>query len=245
MKVLVLGDVCVDEYQYGTVDRISPEAPVPVFKLSHTDTKVGMAANVSKNLQAFGIEVDGYYGQVSYKTRLIDTKSGQHIVRIDKDNISDSLLLASIDFSNHYDAIVISDYNKGSVSVELVQALREQYDGPIFADTKKPNLIDFEGCFVKINETEFIHRTSECSNLIVTLGANGAMYSNEVFPTAKVEVVDVCGAGDTFLAALCFKYLTSHSIKDAIRFANEAATISVQHSGVYVLSPDDLSKCFY
>jgi D-beta-D-heptose 7-phosphate kinase/D-beta-D-heptose 1-phosphate adenosyltransferase len=243
-KVLLIGDSCIDNYQYGTVDRISPEAPVPVFKISHIETKEGMAANVAKNLAAFGIHVTALFGEQSFKTRLIDTRSGQHIVRIDDDTVStpfDPTTLTSID----YDAIVISDYNKGFVSAGAVAYLKSIFPGPIFVDTKKKNLEMFEGCFVKVNEHEFINSTSQCTNLIVTLGSNGAMYQKEVFPTSKVEVVDVCGAGDSFLSALCYRYVSTNNIRESIMFANKAAAISVKHSGVYVLTPDDIQSCWY
>jgi D-beta-D-heptose 7-phosphate kinase/D-beta-D-heptose 1-phosphate adenosyltransferase len=239
MNVLVIGDICTDVYQYGTVDRISPEAPVPVFKLSHTEVKDGMAANVAKNLQAYNVSVTVLFGELSTKTRLIDSRSGQHIVRIDNDVLSapfDPSVITTLD----YDAIVISDYNKGFVSIGAVAYLRSKFNGPIFVDTKKKNLDMFEGCFVKINETEFINSVSQCSDLIVTLGSNGAMYKKEVFPSHKVEVVDVCGAGDSFLAALCVKYISSTDIREAIKFANKMAAISVQHSGVYVPTLADI-----
>lgn len=239
MNVLLIGDICTDEYRYGTVDRISPEAPVPIFKLSHTEVKDGMAANVAKNLQAYNVVVTVLFGDLSTKTRLIDLRSGQHIVRIDNDVQSSPFDPTTIGPLHVYDAIVISDYNKGFVSAGAVAFLRSKFNGPIFVDTKKKNLDMFEGCFVKINETEFINSTSQCRDLIVTLGANGAMYNKEVFPTQKVEVVDVCGAGDTFLAALCVKYLLSKDIKEAINFANKMAAISVQHSGVYVPCLED------
>ena len=48
-KILLIGDDCLDVYQFGTVDRISPEAPIPVFECTHKDTKSGMAGNVAKN----------------------------------------------------------------------------------------------------------------------------------------------------------------------------------------------------
>jgi len=53
-KILLIGDNCLDVYRYGSVDRISPEAPVPVFKFSHEETKPGMAGNVARNLEALG-----------------------------------------------------------------------------------------------------------------------------------------------------------------------------------------------
>ena len=55
-KILVVGDVCVDNYQYGVVDRISPEAPVPVFVPTREESRNGMAANVAANLVALGSE---------------------------------------------------------------------------------------------------------------------------------------------------------------------------------------------
>jgi sugar/nucleoside kinase (ribokinase family) len=49
----------------------------------------------------------------------------------------------------------------------------------------------------------------------------------------RVEVVDVTGAGDTFLAALTYQYLDTGNIEQAIRFANIASAVTVQHLGVY------------
>ncbi len=55
-RVLVIGDVMVDAYLFGTVDRISPEAPVPVVSLTNRDNRPGGAANVALNVQALGAE---------------------------------------------------------------------------------------------------------------------------------------------------------------------------------------------
>jgi D-beta-D-heptose 7-phosphate kinase/D-beta-D-heptose 1-phosphate adenosyltransferase len=55
-RVLVLGDIMVDEYLFGSVDRISPEAPVPVVEVTNTRTQVGGAANVAANIRALGDE---------------------------------------------------------------------------------------------------------------------------------------------------------------------------------------------
>ena len=50
--ILVVGDVGVDKYTYGEVNRISPEAPVPILEVNKEWTKLGLAANVSDNLQS-------------------------------------------------------------------------------------------------------------------------------------------------------------------------------------------------
>ena len=62
-NILLVGDDCVDVYQYGTVDRISPEAPVPIFKYSHEERKPGMAGNVACNLEALGCRVNYLHGK--------------------------------------------------------------------------------------------------------------------------------------------------------------------------------------
>jgi D-beta-D-heptose 7-phosphate kinase/D-beta-D-heptose 1-phosphate adenosyltransferase len=230
-KILLLGDDCIDIYQYGTVDRISPEAPVPVFTYEYEEQRAGMAGNVKANLEALGCDVSYMHGDTSIKTRLIERRSKQHIVRIDTDADSNP-----IDFTiipPVYDAVVISDYNKGSVSYELIEAVRKNYQGPIFIDTKKTDLARLEGCYVKVNQLEHSLLTSWCSNLIITLGAEGASYLGQEYPAPKVEVSDVCGAGDTFLAAMAFEYINTKDMTKAIEFAIKASAITVQHLGVY------------
>ncbi len=54
VKVVVLGDVMLDTYWWGSVDRISPEAPVPVVALKHKEYRVGGAANVALNTASLG-----------------------------------------------------------------------------------------------------------------------------------------------------------------------------------------------
>ena len=55
-KVLIVGDIALDEYIMGDVRRISPEAPVPVLEVSEEDKRLGMAANVAQNVVSLGGE---------------------------------------------------------------------------------------------------------------------------------------------------------------------------------------------
>lgn len=57
-KTLVIGDIGLDEYLLGEVERISPEAPVPVLRLHETEVKLGLAANVAKNIASLGGSCD-------------------------------------------------------------------------------------------------------------------------------------------------------------------------------------------
>lgn len=243
-KILLIGDSCIDEYYYGTCDRLNPEAPVPVLKITYWKSALGMAANVKSNLEAFDLNVDFMTGgKKSIKRRYIDERSKQHIVRVDEDNISPSFnpLLKSLAY-NQYDAIVISDYNKGFITYDNIQIIKEEYKGPIFVDSKKPDLNKFEGCFVKVNEQEFGKAISTCQDLIVTLGSKGARYKDKIYPTREANMIDVCGAGDTFLAALTYKFLISKDIEEAIKYANQCASISVEHRGVYTLTKQDIES---
>jgi len=233
VKILLIGDNGIDQYQYGTVTRISPEAPVPVVNYTHTVTKPGMAANVKDNLEKLGCEVEFVHGlKTCVKTRVIDERTKQHLVRIDQDQPSRAV---KIDYNNinHYNAIVVSDYNKGSVDYDTIENLRYRYTGPIFIDTKKTDLARFEGCFVKINQVEYEAAKTFPTELIVTLGREGAKYKEHKVSAPQVEAFDVCGAGDTFLSALAYNYVLSQNILTAIEFAIRASSITVQHIGVY------------
>src|ERR1700720_4817368 len=56
-RVLVVGDVMLDRYWFGDVERISPEAPVPVVKIARSEERPGGAANVARNAAALGAQV--------------------------------------------------------------------------------------------------------------------------------------------------------------------------------------------
>lgn len=192
-----------------------------------------MADNVRLNLEALGCEVTFLHGNVSEKERLIEDRTKQQIVRIDRDTQSPPLLVNK-ELLSGYDAIVISDYNKGTVTYELVeQAINQRC--PVFVDTKKTDLERMQGAWVKINENEYSKIKSECTGLIVTKGAKGCESKWHEFSASapKIEVVDITGAGDTFLAALAYMYLNTQDIKIAMEFANRASAVTVQHFGCY------------
>jgi D-beta-D-heptose 7-phosphate kinase/D-beta-D-heptose 1-phosphate adenosyltransferase len=237
LNVLLIGDSCIDEYHYGIVNRLSPEAPVPILTYTRSEITMGMAGNVYENLCTLGLNVDFITNELKpKKQRYIDQKSGQQLLRVDKDDVVQEWNNSIEGFSplSKYDAIVISDYNKGFLTYKHIEQLRYEYNGPIFIDTKKHDLQRFNGCIVKVNETEFQNSKSLCYDMIVTLGSVGARYKSRLYETVAVKAFDVCGAGDTFLSALVYEYLYTNGDMDAsIRFANMAASVTVQHLGVY------------
>ena len=107
------------------------------------------------------------------------------------------------------------------------------YKRQIYIDTKKKDLARFEGAVVKINSFENSLAISYPTELIVTLGKAGARYKETTYPAPFIEVTDVCGAGDTFLASLVYFHLITCNMKLAIPLANKASAVTVQKIGTY------------
>ena len=237
-KVLLIGDSCTDEYVYGVCERLNPEAPVPILRETRVETQKGMAWNVRENLMSFGMEVYILTQEEQIvKRRFIDERYNQQILRVDVEEDSKPL---DYDLPQEYfDALVISDYDKGFITSSRIFDLAEKFDGPVFIDSKKRHL-PVEHAFIKINEEEYSKLSYKSENLIVTRGSKGADYQGKNYPAVGVSVFDVCGAGDTFLSALVYFYLLYGKIEKSIPYANKAAAIAVTHFGTYILSKEDV-----
>ena len=121
-RVLVVGDAMLDRYWYGAVDRISPEAPVPVVRVTRTEERIGGAANVASNIVALGANaslltvvgddeashqlealvansgITPYFGRdpklkTTVKLRVIGRQ--QQLIRLDFENTPENEVLAS------------------------------------------------------------------------------------------------------------------------------------------------------
>jgi bifunctional ADP-heptose synthase (sugar kinase/adenylyltransferase) len=255
---LVIGEQCKDVFIYGKCERFSPEAPVPVFNPVEVVDNLGMAGNVVSNLNAI-IGKYGYKGDDDHfgdsvasilsqggmvKTRYVDKKSNHIFLRVDE---NDSVLPLDIkdefigEIINKSDAIVISDYHKGFLDEETIEWICEKgKDKLIFLDSKRYLTHEILSCvdFVKLNAVEYENAPQRLKILyedkfIVTLGSNGAMYKNKIYPSHNpLQTIDVSGAGDTFLAAFVFKFIKSKDVAESIEFANEMAEIVVSKRGV-------------
>lgn len=247
MKLVVIGEECLDRFEYGKCTRLNPEAPTPVFVSEKTETGRGMAANVYNNLVSVSPrdwEVAAIHqesGEI-IKHRFVDSASNYIVLRVDKDGPVEPFKLtpAVITMIHEADIVIVSDYNKGFLTeadlTDISCTARVS-----FIDTKKPlGKWAQEFDYVKINKKEFenpAHDRQFISNnldrIIVTLGEDGAILGREsVVQNNRVEVKDVSGAGDTFLAGLVSNYAMSGDILESIRFANLCASAAVSQKGV-------------
>jgi len=243
MKVLLIGDSCEDRYFYGDVKRLNPEAPVPILEYKRGVTSKGMVWNVRENLLSFGVEVYiSTHPEEIIKTRFIDEKSNQQILRSDEEPEITPLSYEFPDeWKSTYDALVISDYDKGFITQPKLFELSNWFEGPVFIDTKKTCIPG--NAFIKVNESEFKKITHFVPDkMIITKGGEGTEYQGKLYPAEKVNVFDVVGAGDTFLAALTYGYLKYGRIEEAIPLANKAAAVAVSHRGTYVLTKEDVNE---
>src|ERR1044071_9537329 len=116
--IAVVGDLIIDRYILGEVDRISPEAPVPVVRQTGTIQSKGGAGNVSENLRCMGVKVESFYGSYTpVKTRVMS--GNHHLLRIDEELEPEWMVWEEIPPSFRYllatksvDVLVISDYGK-------------------------------------------------------------------------------------------------------------------------------------
>ena len=241
MKILVIGDSCTDVFVYGQIDRLCPEAPVPIFEPIHQKENGGMASNVKNNLIALGVDVHIISNNNGMKkVRYVDNNSNQMIMRLDENDVCDRVEnLLDMSFSE-YNAIIISDYDKGFLQVKDIQYICEKYNN-VFIDTKKQ--IDdwiMNADFIKINSIEYKNNVKYINKndkwlkdkLIITRGSEGCLFKGKIYPTKDVPVKDISGAGDTFLAGLVVSYLETVDIIKSIEFAQECTTKVVQKHGV-------------
>lgn len=176
IKILVVGDVMIDRYIVGQVERISPEAPVPIVKVSQEYSTLGGAANVSNNLIKLQIANDliGAIGEDDYgrqleklvedsgignklmtklhttitKTRVVSR--GQQMLRIDREHAQPIDLHEAISCLG-YAAILISDYGKGFCSATLCRGIIQEAKLahiPVFIDPKGKDWDKYSGAFV-------------------------------------------------------------------------------------------------
>jgi D-beta-D-heptose 7-phosphate kinase/D-beta-D-heptose 1-phosphate adenosyltransferase len=252
MKVLVIGDVIIDKYIYGTSERISPEAPVPVVKYQSEVETLGGAGLVYKNLKSLGVDVTLFETEQpsSIKTRVIC--DGHYITRIDNDKDADSnAVLANVlksDFSQ-WDYVILSDYDKGVLdnAKQIIAHINSQ--GPKVIVDPKRYAHEYEGAWlVKPNNSEYTKfEFDKWQGNIITTDAGHSVSATidnieYTIPVEQVEVSDVTGAGDCFLAAFVYGLTKEYTYEKCLQIAVKGSTEAVTHVGTYTLAISDIEE---
>ena len=301
-RILVIGDIMLDQYVAGKVTRISPEAPVPVVKVDKEWSTLGGAGNVAANVTALGSTaiLFGLVGNdVSGKTvidscikagietaivqgnqpTIVKTRvvSGQQIVRFDRE---EALVWAKTQIAEfeskleqhlpNCDALLLSDYAKGTVSDEVLKLVFEgakKFGKRVLVDPKRadwsayagaflvtPNLVELgmtaAGNGIQNNDNQVVATCNQLrsqfsvENVVATRSSYGmtVVSENKVLniPTRALEVYDVSGAGDTVLAAFGVSLVEGKSINESAFVANAAAGIVVSKLGTAVVHRSEL-----
>ena len=301
-KILVIGDLMIDHYLWGSCERISPEAPVQVINVGDESVLLGGAGNVVNNLNALGAQVDvisvigncetsgklkALLANIKVNTKYLITQnkrittkktriisSQQQVVRYDHestDEISDesqkSILASFKKLVSNYDLVLLSDYGKGVLTIELTQsliAIANKKNKKVLVDPKGLDYSKYRGSYLltpnkkeaseatKINITDDASLTKAITQLkteydldvsLITLSEQGvAIYDDKlrVHPTVSREVFDVTGAGDTVLASLGFALACGYKIDAAVEFANLAAGVVVGKIGCAIATLNEI-----
>lgn len=298
-RVLVVGDLMLDEYIFGTAERISPEAPVPIILCEKRTYGAGGAANTAMNLLALGAQVtvcgvvgDDWAGErlrallteqglditgvlidptrpTTLKTRII--AQSQQVARVDVESrrTLNSSLEASLrgvakELGRERDAVVVSDYAKGVITSGLCAGLRELKGTALLTAGPKPiNIAYFLGFdYLSLNRTEAVASVNGAASIaeagqylsarlegkvVVTLGGEGCvLFANGQqigqLPALRVQVYDVAGAGDTFLAALTLGLLAGCDFVEAAQVATVAAAAVVRKVGVATTTVEEMAS---
>lgn len=303
-RILVLGDLMVDEYLHGAVRRISPEGPVMIVDVEAQEFKPGGAANVANNLRSLGahVAVVGLVGaddmgellRSELEGRRIDvsgivTDSGrpttrktrvvahhQQVLRIDREfsyapntAICNAMIDHAARLISRADAMIISDYRKGAISMDLAVSLRglcAESRTPMIANPKPSSAAWLGGSLaLSLNQAEAeelagpipvaedeLTRFGEAlrdrlgvSMLVITLGPRGLCYwqqggESKHISGHSIEVYDVAGAGDTTISALALALTGGASPEEAAFVANHAGACAVRKAGVATVTPEEL-----
>ncbi|MCC6159256.1 MAG: D-glycero-beta-D-manno-heptose-7-phosphate kinase [Deltaproteobacteria bacterium] len=304
-RVLVVGDIMLDRFIWGSVERISPEAPVPVVRVDREESTPGGAANVARNLIALGARADlaGLAGDdaaartltdrlaaegigelmlavehdrpTTVKTRVI--AGSQQIVRFDHElarPVTEAARRSLVrDITRRiadYEAVIVSDYNKGVVDVRLMKAIRAAAKAagiPVVVDPKVRNAPAYSGVDlltpnhheagemlgVRLANTDAaieaagakLVRKMRLRCLIVTRAALGMSIFREGegpthIPTVARQVFDVTGAGDSVIATVTLARAAGASWEQAAAIANFAAGVVVAKVGTGTVSAREL-----
>jgi bifunctional ADP-heptose synthase (sugar kinase/adenylyltransferase) len=254
VRVLVIGDAILDQYHFGRVERLSPEAPVPIFIEGIIESRRGGADNVAHQLEALGCRVHSVFAsRLSVKHRYF---AGHHqIFRRDADHQAsaedvEEACKRIAHIIDDIDVVVLSDYNKGLLSTDLCHEVI-RLGRPVIVDPKGRDWSKYRGASVICpNSLELgmveMDAIPASMRIIEKQGPLGlkvhtlrGTHTDCIGATAK-QVFDVTGAGDVVTALIAAGVAVGAPLHDAAVIANHAAGVAVGKLGTAVCSKKEL-----
>ena len=305
--VLCIGDLMLDDFVYGEVSRISPEAPVPVIAVKREEKLIGGAGNVACNIASLGARclflavigedeagdtlraalarhaelieanliVDPRRPTVR-KLRFVSEHYSSHLLRADWElarpvsaEIEHALIERMQAALSRAQAVVLSDYAKGTLTPRLIRATIENartLGKVVVVDPKGPDFSLYQGAtLITPNRKELgeatrrpvrdleeiaaaageLQRLVGSEAVLVTLSEDGMLLKSADaepvhVPAYPVRVRDVSGAGDTVVAVLATLLAMKADFETAMRGANAAASVVVGKRGTATVSALEL-----
>jgi D-beta-D-heptose 7-phosphate kinase/D-beta-D-heptose 1-phosphate adenosyltransferase len=231
-------------------------------------------------LRQRGVNCDGIFTEnrpTTVKTRVI--AHNQQVVRFDREDkkyVDGKILKGILEYINSelfkYDAVIVSDYQKGMISQELIKDIvkKTKPKGMFIAVDPKVGHFDFykgvslitpnvmeasSGSQIDIRDDKTLLRAGKglmkklsCKAVLITRGEQGMSLfeKNKIthIPTVARKVYDVTGAGDTVISAFTLAHVSGATREEAAVIANHAAGIVVAEVGTAVATPEQLLKSF-
>lgn len=247
-QVLVIGDPMKDVYHFGMAERLSPEAPVPVFVETRIEVRPGGAANVAEQVDALGATYRPHWPADDWTEKHRFLVGNHQLLRVDKDRRHappDELPCL-----NRINAIILSDYAKGWLTAKFCQELitAAKTEGiPVIVDPKGRGWNKYDGCTIICPNTaeaqnpEIVH----FDRVLFKQGSRGMTLrqpgkEDHRFPATARAVFDVTGAGDTVVATLACALSVGATFEQAALMANLAAGHVVGEVGTSVCTAERL-----
>lgn len=250
LKIAVVGDAMRDRYWKGTTDHVSPEAPIPVVKITDIRSFDGGAGNVAENLRALGVTVVPIYGSSWPEKHRLMIGDAQ-IARWDLEDECLPVKLCNISSASlgDVDAVIVADYCKGSITKEVIKSIKN-LGKPTFIDTKgdpTPWLGFAAAVFPNNKEhNQYRHAYDAFPFVVLKQGKYGlSLRSADSYtstPTLARYVHSVVGAGDTVVAAFVYKYLLTKNPRIALWFAAAAAAVVCEKSYTATASIEEIEE---
>src|SRR5919202_1011768 len=236
-RILVVGDVMLDRYVYGTVDRISPEAPVPVVRRTDAQETLGGAGNVAENLLALGAAV-ALVGLTGADDTACDV-----VVLSDyaKGVLTPAVCAAIIARARAMNRFVVVDPKTRDLGLyagaDLVcPNLREIHEvTQIHADDDESAA---RACAAVLERFELGAVALTRSEAGMTIAERGGAPAH--IRARRRAVGDVSGAGDTAISAIAAGVAAGLPLEAAVALGNAAAGIAVSKPGTSTVSADEL-----